>query len=80
MSSRHGCPPSPALRPSEHSDTAEARAASTARKSARSAMSASSMPMLLSAPRAGLPWTSGRTQPCRGPSCPARAGEPDGLP
>eukprot|EP00969_Alexandrium_andersonii_P223395 9867030-Alexandrium_andersonii.AAC.1 len=48
MSSRYGSPPGPALRPPEHSDTAEATAASVARKSAMSVISASPTPMLLS--------------------------------
>eukprot|EP00969_Alexandrium_andersonii_P002173 94998-Alexandrium_andersonii.AAC.1 len=53
MSPRYGCPPGPALRSSEHSDTAEAVAAPAARKSAMSAMSASPMPMLLSGSSSG---------------------------
>eukprot|EP00969_Alexandrium_andersonii_P292233 12916251-Alexandrium_andersonii.AAC.1 len=48
MSPRHGCPPDPALRSPGHPGTAEAGGSSKARKAARSGMSASSMPILLS--------------------------------
>eukprot|EP00969_Alexandrium_andersonii_P013845 604028-Alexandrium_andersonii.AAC.1 len=82
MSSRYGCPPDPALRPSERSDTAEAGGSPTARKSVRSAMSASPTPMLPSGssswspaavrsnaatPRSSLPCT------CRGTGGPSPA-------
>eukprot|EP00969_Alexandrium_andersonii_P154353 6822987-Alexandrium_andersonii.AAC.1 len=55
MSPRYGCPPGPALRPSEDSDTAETVAAAAARKSAMSVVSASSMPMLPSGPSSWSP-------------------------